>query len=586
MVQFFREAHSSHLSTFFCLIASFEPHLKAGKAICLVTQQTPVGYKKTKMDFWDFQNQAFFLSPHRFTVFFLFLRRTIFLKWRLQIKKSSAHPPLHFLAPYTGYFTPPKKQPRLVVNILLTILKGITYTQTINKMRAVVAALLVSCVSASIIPQGDTYIYLAPSSTPGVAVPHRNVSLVAFYEPLTTVPVGWEQVPVRADYAKYVVRGHAHDLPELQAAYGEDLVRVPGTTEFFVLATDEIEVRKAHSCGSMLLRPQEDVPLKGAERVPTTVGVTDADKVDALTLITEDGVENILRKLSGAEPVTIDGKEVTIPTRYSFGEWNLVFAEWAGDWLKEAAGCDDIIYQNFTVTKLFKKQTSRNVICVRKGTEEPDQVVVIGAHFDSISSSNGGNSEEFAPGAIDNGSGSSSVLIAATALRSFRFRKTVHFILFSGEEQGLYGSTHYVAAAKEAGNHEKIDAALIMDMTAYSSKYFGVIIEGSTDPAIKALMKNAEENLNFLKAQKALGSRMTIEHHDNSFGSDHVPFQTAGIPAILHIEQDDTNYFGYHKTTDVCDNANYEQMRDIARVITGQLMDYSGAYLPSSVPEM
>ena len=470
--------------------------------------------------------------------------------------------------------------------ILLTIIKGITYTQRINKMRAVVAALLVSCVSASIIPQGDTYIYLAPSSTPGVAVPHRNVSLVAFYEPLTTVPVGWEQVPVRADYAKYVVRGHAHDLPELQAAYGEDLVRVPGTTEFFVLATDEIEVRKAHSCGSMLLRPQEDVPLKGAERVPTTVGVADADKVDALSLITEDNLEKMLREVSGAEPTIVDSKEVTFSTRYSFSELNLVFADWAGGELMVIAGCDNVIYQDFNVTKLFKKQTSRNLICVRKGTEEPDQVVVMGAHFDSISSSNGGNSEEFAPGAIDNGSGTTSVIRAAIALRNFRFRKTVHFVLFSGEEQGLYGSTHYVAAAKEAGN--KIEAALIMDMTAYSSKYFGVIIEGSTDPAVKALMKNAEENLNFLKAQKALGSRMTIEHRNNSFGSDHVPFQTAGIPAILHIEQDDTDYFGYHKTTDVCDNANYEQMRDIARVITGQLMDYAGAYYspPHSVPEM
>ena len=93
---------------------------------------------------------------------------------------------------------------------------------------------------------------------------------------------------------------------------------------------------------------------------------------------------------------------------------------------------------------------TRNVVCIKTGKTNPSEIVVVGAHFDSISSANGGDSATFAPGAIDNGSGSTTVMTVAKALKDHQNGKTIHFILFSGEEQGLYGSTHYVNVAQHA----------------------------------------------------------------------------------------------------------------------------------------
>eukprot|EP01061_Rhynchopus_euleeides_P033031 TRINITY_DN5512_c0_g1_i1.p1 TRINITY_DN5512_c0_g1~~TRINITY_DN5512_c0_g1_i1.p1 ORF type:complete len:478 (+),score=206.67 TRINITY_DN5512_c0_g1_i1:29-1435(+) len=451
-----------------------------------------------------------------------------------------------------------------------------------------------ACCASDVLPQKDTFVYIAPRHVPGVAIPGRNATLVSLPVQLSGagLPDGWHAVNIRADAPKYLVKGHHHDLDELVAAYGADLVPVPGTSEFFVLATYEVEVRKAHSCGSMLIKPfphgdgsgaASRIPPKGSEPPRKPLGASDADKKAAMEKVNSADIESILRKLGGEDKVLIDGVEQLIPTRYSFVEWNLKVAEWIGEWLKEEAGCDDLQYQEFKVKSLLSTSTTRNVICVRNGTETPEKVAVIGAHFDSISSANGGNSKTNAPGAIDNGSGTTNVMAIAKALKSFRFKKTVHFILFSGEEQGLYGSTHYVDQVVERGEQDNIAAAFIMDMTGYSSKYFGVTIEGTKDASIQLLMTNAKENTEFLR--ESLGTEMTLATSDDSFGSDHVPFQRAGIPAVLHIEQDDTDYPSYHRTTDKCENANYDQMRDIARVIMAQLLDYSGGYIPAQKEE-
>lgn len=55
------------------------------------------------------------------------------------------------------------------------------------------------------------------------------------------------------------------------------------------------------------------------------------------------------------------------------------------------------------------------------------------------------------------------------------FDRTVHFVVFSGEEQGIYGSAYYVDQALKDKNN-KITNALLMDMISYSSRYFGVTV--------------------------------------------------------------------------------------------------------------
>jgi len=208
-----------------------------------------------------------------------------------------------------------------------------------------------------------------------------------------------------------------------------------------------------------------------------------------------------------------------------------------------------------------------NVIAEKRGTTLPGEVVVIGAHYDSTAEAN--RRATLAPGAVDNGSGSISVLQAAEALAAYSFKRTIQFVVFSGEEQGLHGSTAFVRIARENGVN--IRHAVILDMIAYSNQYFGVTIEGTTNQAIQRLMNIVQANLEGFRDDATL----EIYRSNNSFGSDHVPFQRAGIPAILLIEADDTVYPHYHRTTDVVSNQNVDvdQSRNIIKGAVASVWD-------------
>jgi hypothetical protein len=270
----------------------------------------------------------------------------------------------------------------------------------------------------------------------------------------------------------------------------------------------------------------------------------------------EDRYMSLLSSLSGATPAPLN-PPFDILTRYTGTTSNRIAADWIGSWFND--------HQLNTYTQTFSvpsRGNAYNVIGEKLGTTSPTEIVVIGAHYDSISQST--QAPKLAPGAIDNGSGAVGVMVLAAAAMNMQFGRTVHFITFGGEEQGLYGSSHYVEEAKGAG--QNIVGAIIMDMIGYSNKYYGVKIEGTTDPDIQALMKLFDTNLRTYTS-------LTRVQSTDSFGSDHVPFQEAGYPALLAIEQDDTDYPDYHKISDTVANANKGQSVDILKGIAGTLFD-------------
>lgn len=269
----------------------------------------------------------------------------------------------------------------------------------------------------------------------------------------------------------------------------------------------------------------------------------------------------LLSKLSGALPLPITGSP--IPTRYSYSPQNQQAAQWIAEYLVDEGTLDDVYNQDF---RMPNGNVVSNVVGVKYGSEKPDEIIVVGAHFDSISPT----PSTAAPGAVDNGSGTVGVMMLAAALANMKLKRTVHFVAFNGEEQGLYGSAHYVNVAKAGG--WKIGAALTMDMIAYSNQYFGVIIEGTTNSAIQALMQSVAAN-----SKQYGGSGFTVVTSNNSFGSDHVSFQKAGYAAILAIERDDTNYPGYHRSTDQVSYADEAQSISIVKGLAGSLYDYAQA---------
>jgi carboxypeptidase Q len=175
---------------------------------------------------------------------------------------------------------------------------------------------------------------------------------------------------------------------------------------------------------------------------------------------------------------------------------------------------------------------SGNVVGEIRGSEHPEQVIVVGGHLDSW---------DLAEGSTDDGTGVATTLGAAEAIlhSGQKPRRTLRFVLFTGEEQGLLGSFAYVRTHKE----EMADhvAAVILDNG--QGPVVRLNLGGRKDliPAVKS----------FSESVKAFGA---LEVNDNTvFGTDCGPFILAGLPGI-NLGQDSPEYrYTHHSAADSLD---------------------------------
>ncbi|MEE1947134.1 M20/M25/M40 family metallo-hydrolase [Pedobacter sp. KR3-3] len=155
---------------------------------------------------------------------------------------------------------------------------------------------------------------------------------------------------------------------------------------------------------------------------------------------------------------------------------------------------------------------ARNVIATFKGTEFPKEKVVVGGHLDSW---------DLATGAIDNGIGSFAVVDMARTFKklNLKTKRTIEFVLFMGEEQGLLGSKAYVEQAKKNGTLNQVSFMLNYDMTndpkgfSTSRKEMETLFKGWGEEVVK--IDTGFKNL----FQAGAGLH-----------SDHQPFMLEGIP--------------------------------------------------------
>lgn len=192
--------------------------------------------------------------------------------------------------------------------------------------------------------------------------------------------------------------------------------------------------------------------------------------------------------------------------------------------------------------------TSLNVIAERPGQGDgPRDVILVVAHLDSVNHKDGDTG--LAPGADDNASGSAGVLQVADVLKNYPSDHDLRFILTGGEEQDLLGAKHYIQTLTEE-ERGKIKAVVNMDMIAIkNTNQPTVLIEGRTlsQHLIGQLRRAAETYVPELQVQASL----------DAWGSDHVPFLDAGIPAVLTIEGADRESKDIvHSSRDTLKNVN------------------------------
>jgi hypothetical protein len=241
---------------------------------------------------------------------------------------------------------------------------------------------------------------------------------------------------------------------------------------------------------------------------------------------------------------------VSFPTRYSTSSHYADAAAWARDQL-EAMG-----YVTRLQEIVVDGSPSWNVIADQEGHAADGRgVVLVTAHLDSINIR--GGPEAPAPGADDNASGSVGVLEIARALRNHRGEHDLRLMLFGGEEEGLFGSKHYVANLP-AAERVRIRAVVNMDMIGtLNVPTRSVLLEGA--PLSQRVIDGLSE-----AAMTYTG--LVVETSLHPFASDHVPFIAAEIPAVLTIEGADNTNGNVHSGSDTLDNINYDFTLEILRM--------------------
>jgi Peptidase family M28 len=262
-------------------------------------------------------------------------------------------------------------------------------------------------------------------------------------------------------------------------------------------------------------------------------------------------VQSLVNKVAQSSFKSDLTKLVSFQTRNSTSTGFAEAATWARQQLK-AMG-----YQTRLQSVAVENGSSRNIIADQagKGSAATRKVVIVSAHLDSINLKGGPLSN--APGADDNGSGSAGLLEMARALKGHRGLDDLRFILFGGEEQGLFGSKRYVASLS-AAERSRIKAVLNMDMIgSFNSDKRSVLLEGA--PLSQALISN------FSQAASTY-TQLSVETSLNPFASDHVPFINAQIPAVLTIEGADNTNDNIHSAKDTLDRIDYQIAQEILRM--------------------
>lgn len=342
-------------------------------------------------------------------------------------------------------------------------------------------------------------------------------------------------------------------------------------TLLLVLGTASLATAHDHP-GTCRTRPDAPLVLAAPRAAvgPLVLGTSEADEQDYVDAIDQARYTALVAELSGHQSFMLDGESQTIATRFANTTGDADGIDLARDYIADrfAAAGFEVVLQDFVHSAFGTPVTSTNVIAVKTGTTYPDEILVVGAHYDSRAES----PSVPAPGAEDNASGTASVIHLAEQLANYKSERTIHFVAFGCEEYGLRGSRHYVAEA--LANDDDIVAALTMDMVSAWVDDFGIWIE-SEEPYID-LVTVLEDNVD-------QWTTLPRTRHLDSFGSDHVSFLEQGIPALLAIEEDWAAYADYHRSTDTFDKVDPALGTQISRAIAGSIADIAAIFRDVSV---
>ncbi|MHC4909670.1 MAG: M20/M25/M40 family metallo-hydrolase [Planctomycetota bacterium] len=234
---------------------------------------------------------------------------------------------------------------------------------------------------------------------------------------------------------------------------------------------------------------------------------------------------------------------------------------------------------------------SENIIARLPGTTQPDHVVIIGAHYDTVPGTSG---------ADDNTSGVAGLLEAARVLADARPARTIEFIAFTLEEIGLVGSREHARAAVE--RKRVIDAVLILEMIGYTcdqpgcqfvfrdappcldvepegvdvGTFIGAVGNTDSRSLVDAFHQAAAESTPDLEVVRAV-----VAGNGECFGdtrrSDHSGFWDAGFKALMITDTSNFRNPNYHKPSDAIETLDMAFMRKVTSATAATAMALASA---------
>jgi hypothetical protein len=264
-------------------------------------------------------------------------------------------------------------------------------------------------------------------------------------------------------------------------------------------------------------------------------------------------------------------------------------------------------FEKFRVKKqgqrIFKDVDLYNVVAILPGKKMPETVVVVSAHYDSLNlgtrpaaapagpgteagaGSGAGapgnttanmtladfekNAELPAPGVCDDASGTAAVMELARVMSQYEFDKTVAFIVFAGEEQGLIGSSLQAVKAKK--ENQAIEAVLNNDIIGTDVAGNGRMGNGSVSVYSDETMDSVSQQLS--RYVREIGERYLPSMKINTVfmgdrlgrGGDHTPFQWEGFAAV-RVSTPNEIYANQHRATDTLANMSVPYTARVAKV--------------------
>ena len=271
--------------------------------------------------------------------------------------------------------------------------------------------------------------------------------------------------------------------------------------------------------------------------------------------ITTGTVTAYERSLTGEEGIIVGGQLYTLTTRNSY----------SGEPISQATRYVYEHFQDLGLDVSFHEYTWsghhwRNVVGEQQGLGRADEIYLITAHLDDMPPG------PVAPGADDNASGATAVLVAADVLSQLDFDCTLRFVLFTGEEQGLRGSAAYAAAIAAAG--EDVRGVLNLDMIGYNSDAVPTI-DLHAHSAITDSVSIAEAFSQVVSLYDLdLAPEILIDHWLGNY-SDNKSFWNQRYPAILAIEDYDDFTPYYHTVSDTLDTLDLDYFTEFVRAGVG-----------------